>query len=92
VLFGLSAGFHGVLDDGLRTVRPLEFDLVDIRLPVRAVHGSLDDLEPLANLERAAARLGDVVLLSLQGMGHFGPWLWPDLILGLIASEPGEAT
>jgi pimeloyl-ACP methyl ester carboxylesterase len=90
VAAGLGAGFHGVLDDGLRTVRPLEVDPGDVRCPVRAVHGTADDLEPFANLERLAARLDDVVVLALHGMGHFGPWVWPDLILGLVAREPGE--
>lgn len=89
--FGLGAGFRGVLDDGLRTIRPLEVDLADVRCPVRAVHGTADDLEPFANLERLAGRLDDVVVMALQGMGHFGPWVWPDLILGLVAREHGEA-
>jgi pimeloyl-ACP methyl ester carboxylesterase len=91
VAFGLTAGFHGVLDDGLRTIRPLEVDLADVRCPVRAVHGTRDDLEPIANLERLAAHLEDVVVIALEEMGHFGPWVWPDVILGLVAPEPGEA-
>lgn len=87
VEFGLAAGSAGYLEDGLRTLRPLEFDLHEIRCAVRAVHGTADDLEPFANLERLAAQLEDVVILALQDMGHFGPWLWPDLILSLLDSE-----
>ena len=82
--FGLAPGSEGYLQDGLRTVRPLEFDPADVRCPVRAVHGSIDDLEPLANLERLAAQLSDVQLVVLPGLGHFGPWLWPDLFGALL--------
>ena len=87
VAFGLAAGHAGLLEDGLRTVSPLEFDLSDVRCPVRAIHGTIDDLEPYANLERAAARLTDCVVLTLPGMGHFGPWLWPDSIFGLVSGH-----
>lgn len=88
VEFGLVGGSAGYLEDGLRTLQPLEFDVSQVRCPVRAVHGTADDLEPFANLERLAAQLDDAVILALQGMGHFGPWLWPDLILSLLEPEP----
>jgi len=87
VEFGLAGGPAGYLEDGLRTLRPLEFDLHDVRCAVRAIHGTADDLEPFANLERLAAQLDDVVILALQGLGHFGPWLWPDLVLSLLDPE-----
>ena len=87
IAFGLAPGHRGMLDDGMRTVRPLEFDLSDVRCPVRAIHGTIDDLEPYANLERAAALLADCVVIALPGMGHFGPWLWPDALLGLLAGH-----
>jgi pimeloyl-ACP methyl ester carboxylesterase len=85
--FGLSAGHVGLLEDGLRTVRPLEFDLTQVRCPVRAIHGTLDDLEPYSNLQRLVARLTDSAIVALPGMGHFGPWLWPDSILGLLSGD-----
>jgi pimeloyl-ACP methyl ester carboxylesterase len=85
--FGLAPGHRGLLDDGMRTVRPLEFELSSVRCPVRAVHGTIDDLEPYANLERAASQLPDCVVMTLPGMGHFGPWLWPDSIFGLLAGH-----
>ena len=66
---------------------PLDFDLADVRCPVRAIHGTIDDLEPYANLERLQARLADCVLVALPGMGHFGPWLWPDAIFGLLTGD-----
>jgi pimeloyl-ACP methyl ester carboxylesterase len=87
VAFGLSAGHTGYLEDGLRTVQPLEFELSDVRCPVRAVHGTIDDLEPYANLERAAAQLRDCVVVALPGMGHFAPWLWPDMLFALLSGH-----
>lgn len=87
VTFGLAAGHVGLLEDGLRTVSPLEFDLADVRCPVRAIHGTIDDLEPYANLERLAAQLADCAVVALPGMGHFGPWLWPDSIMGLVSGD-----
>jgi pimeloyl-ACP methyl ester carboxylesterase len=87
IAFGLSAGHSGLLEDGLRTVLPLEVDLSQVSCPVRAVHGTSDDLEPYANLERAAAQLSDCVLIALPGMGHFAPWLWPEAVLGLLSGH-----
>jgi pimeloyl-ACP methyl ester carboxylesterase len=87
VRFGLAAGHRGLLDDGLRTVSPLEFKLSDVRCPVRAIHGTIDNLEPYANLERAAAQLADCVVFALPGLGHFGPWLWPDSVFGLLTGH-----
>jgi pimeloyl-ACP methyl ester carboxylesterase len=87
VSFGLAAGHLGLLEDGLRTVSPLEFELSDVRCPVRAIHGMIDDLEPYANLQRAAAHLTDCVVVALPGMGHFGPWLWPDSLFGLVSGH-----
>lgn len=84
VAFGLGQGHVGLMEDGLRTLRPLEFQLSDVRCPVRAMHGTLDDLEPYANLERLSEQLGDCVVVALPGMGHFGPWLWPDSVFGLL--------
>jgi pimeloyl-ACP methyl ester carboxylesterase len=85
--FGLAPGGEGMLADGLRTVRPLEIDPADVRCPVRAVHGTRDDLEPYANLQRLAALLPDVHVLTLDGLGHFAPWLWPDLWAALVVGD-----
>jgi pimeloyl-ACP methyl ester carboxylesterase len=68
-------------------VSPLEFELSDVRCPVRAIHGTIDDLEPYANLERAAERLTDCAIVALPGRGHFGPFLWPDSIFGLLSGQ-----
>lgn len=85
--FGLSTGHAGYYEDAVRTMRPLEVDLADVRCPVRIMHGSLDDWEPIINTRRLAARLHDVALLELHGLGHFGPWLWPDSVLGLLTGR-----
>ncbi len=87
LVFGLSAGHVGMMEDGLRTVRPLEFELSEVRCPVRAIHGTMDDLEPYANLERLADQLPDCAVLALPGFGHFGPWLWPDSFFGLLSGD-----
>lgn len=85
--FGLSAGHEGYLQDGLRTLRVLEFDLDDVRCPVRAIHGTEDVWEPYVNLQRLAARLDDIAVLALPGLGHFGAWLWPEVVLALLSPE-----
>ena len=87
VAHGASSGHRGYLDDGLRTIRPLEVDLGAVTCPVRALHGEDDDLEPYANLQRLVPRLRDVAVLALPGMGHFGPWVWPGLPFALIAGD-----
>jgi pimeloyl-ACP methyl ester carboxylesterase len=84
---GASGGHRGYLEDGLRTIRPLEVDLASITCPVRAVHGEDDDLEPYANLQRLVPSLSDVAVVSLPGMGHFGPWVWRSLPFALIAGD-----
>ena len=68
-------------------MRPFEVDLTSIRCPVRAVHGSLDDWEPLANLERVLAAVLDAQLFRLEGLNHFGPLLYPDLLVSLCVSD-----
>jgi pimeloyl-ACP methyl ester carboxylesterase len=87
VAFGLAPGHVGMLEDGLRTVNPLEFELSEVRCPVRAIHGTIDDLEPYANLQRASSHLADCVVIALPGLGHFGPWLWPDSFFGLLSGH-----
>jgi pimeloyl-ACP methyl ester carboxylesterase len=77
--FGVSGGHLGVLEDGLRTLRPLEVDLADVRCRVLAIHGDRDDLEPYSNLQRLLPQLHDARTVLLPGFGHLAPWVWPDL-------------
>ena len=80
-------GHRGELDDGLRTVAPLEIDLRSVTMPVRALHGDRDDLEPYANLQRLASRLPDIEIVRFEGMSHFGPLAWPGVITAMIAAD-----
>jgi pimeloyl-ACP methyl ester carboxylesterase len=76
-------GAEGYLEDALSSVRPFEVDPASVTCPVRAVHGDRDDWEPLPNLRRILAQLHDAQLFVLEGMNHFGPLLYPDLVIGL---------
>ena len=84
---GVRTSIEGYLEDGLSVVRPFEVDLAAVRAPVRAVHGSADDWEPLANLRRTLAALADAQLFVLDGLNHFGPLLYPDLIVSLAVGD-----
>jgi len=84
---GVRASIEGYLEDGLSVVRPLEVDVTSVRAPVRAVHGSIDDWEPLDNLRRTLAGLADVQLFVLDGLNHFGPLLYPDLLVSLAVGD-----
>jgi pimeloyl-ACP methyl ester carboxylesterase len=80
-------GHRGEFDDGLRTVSALEVDLRSVTVPVRALHGAGDDLEPYANLERLVSMLPDLKIVRFEGMSHFGPWVWPGMITAMIAAD-----
>lgn len=84
---GMRPGIEGYLEDGLSCVRPFEFDLSAVRCPVRAVHGSEDDWEPLANLQRVLAQIADVQLFVLDGLNHLGPLLYSDLLISLCVGD-----
>lgn len=80
---GVRPGWEGLLDDGLACVKPFDVDVTSIRCPVRAVHGSADDWEPLPNLVRVLEQISDTQLFVLDGLNHFGPLLYPDLLVSL---------
>lgn len=80
---GLRVSVEGFLDDMLAWPNPFEVDLRNVRCPVRAVHGTADDWEPLTNLQRVLPLMNDTQLLLLDGLNHFGPLLHPELVLGL---------
>lgn len=84
---GVRASIEGFLDDGLSSVRPFEVDVSTVRCPVRAVHGSIDDWEPLANLRRSLAAVPDTQLVVLDGLNHLGPQLYPDLVVSLCVGD-----
>jgi pimeloyl-ACP methyl ester carboxylesterase len=80
---GVRPGWEGILEDGLVCVKPFDVDVTSTRCPVRAVHGSVDDWEPLPNLVRVLEKIGDTQLFVLDGLNHFGPLLYPDLLVSL---------
>ena len=86
---GFRPGIEGHIDDFLMSVRPFDVDVSTIRCPVRAVHGSADEWEPLPNLTRFLASIADTQLIVLDGLGHFGPHLYPDLLVALATGAAG---
>jgi pimeloyl-ACP methyl ester carboxylesterase len=81
---GLRKSGEGMLDDSLLSVRPFDIDVASIQCPVLAAHGSADDWEPLQNLSRVLALVPDHQLFVLEGLNHFGPLLYPDLMISLV--------
>ncbi len=49
---------------------PLDFDLDEVRMPVKVWHGTADTLVPIAQGRHLAARLPSAQLVELQGIGH----------------------
>lgn len=86
---GFRQGAEGHIDDCLTCVQPFDVDVSTIRCPVRAVHGSIDEWEPLPNLTRFLDSIDDTQLIVLDGMGHFGPHLYPDLLIALATGAAG---
>jgi pimeloyl-ACP methyl ester carboxylesterase len=84
---GLGARVDGFLDDLLTWPHAFEVDPGHVECPVRAIHGTGDDWEPLPNLRRIMPSFRDAQLVLLEGLNHLGPLLYPDLILGMVASD-----
>jgi pimeloyl-ACP methyl ester carboxylesterase len=80
---GVRPGGEGLLEDGLVCIKPFDVEITTVRCPVRAVHGSADDWEPLPNLVRVLEQITDTQLFVLDGLSHFGPLLYPDLLMSL---------
>ncbi len=66
---------------------PLDFELDAVTCPVRAIHGTHDNLEPISNVRRLIPLLADAQLFAIDGVNHFGPWIWPDMVASLIVGE-----
>jgi pimeloyl-ACP methyl ester carboxylesterase len=84
---GLRRSSDGLLDDLLAWPTPLEVSLSDVRCPVRAIHGSADDWEPIANLRRFLPMLSDAQLFVADGLNHLVPELFPRQVLTLAISD-----
>ena len=90
---GLRTGREGSLEDSLISVKPFDIDVQSIQCPVLAVHGSADGWEPLPNLRRILELVPDSQLIVLDGLSHFGPMMYPDLLISLTspdAEQPGR--
>lgn len=86
---GFRLGAEGHIEDSLTCVKPFDVDVSTIRCPVREVHGSHDDWEPLPNVTRFLDQIDDTQLIVLDGMSHFGPHLYPDLLVALATGAAG---
>lgn len=80
----LARSVDGFVDDLVLWPRAFEVDLTRITCPVRAVHGTVDDWEPISNLRRILDELPDAHLIELHGLSHLGPLLEPDTVFELL--------
>ena len=85
---GVTQSAEGLAQDALMSVQPFEFSMDLVRCPVFAVHGERDDWEPLPNLLRFMTQWPKTQLITLHGMSHLGPLLFPDLLMTLAAHPP----
>lgn len=85
---GFRISAEGYIDDGLIMVTPFEIDPAVITCPVRAIHGTIDDWEPVANLRRILIGMQDAQVFALEGMNHFGSIMYPDLLASLCIGDP----
>jgi pimeloyl-ACP methyl ester carboxylesterase len=58
--------------------------LSDVKCPVVAILGDRDDLEPYANVQRLLPQLPQARSVVMPGLGHFAPWVWPELPLAIL--------
>jgi len=80
---GVQGSAEGLVADLLAWTQPYEVTMSDVGCPVIAVHGVIDDWEPLTNLRRILDLASDVELITLEGRNHLGPLLLPDLLVSL---------
>jgi pimeloyl-ACP methyl ester carboxylesterase len=80
---GLRVRVDGALDELLTWPTPFEVDLGAIRCPVVAFHGTHDDWAPLPNLRRILDHLSNAQLITAEGLNHFAPSLYPELVFAL---------
>lgn len=66
----LASGPAPLVDDDLAYVRDWGFDLGDIRVPVRLVHGGLDRMVPASHAEELARRIPHAVVDRALDDGH----------------------
>lgn len=81
---GLRRCVDGALDDLLLWPTPFEVDVADVRCPVTAFHGTVDDWEPMPNLRRVLDRLPNAQIIAAEGLNHFATELYPAAVLALV--------
>lgn len=86
---GVRASSEGVIDDLLAWPYPFEVDPARVRCPTIAIHGTEDDWEPLANLQRILPRIPGAELWLCHGRNHFGPLLHRRALLALLCADEG---
>jgi pimeloyl-ACP methyl ester carboxylesterase len=84
VVEGLRSSAEGLVADLVTWPHPFEINVADVGCPIAAVHGQIDDWEPLANLRRILGLVSDVDLIVLEDRNHLGPLLLPDLLMSLL--------
>jgi pimeloyl-ACP methyl ester carboxylesterase len=66
-------GAKAVAVDYACHARDWDFDLADVEVPARVVHGDADDAVPLAVAEYVAGELPDAELTVYENAGHYRP-------------------
>jgi pimeloyl-ACP methyl ester carboxylesterase len=80
---GFAQGIEGAIDDLLSWPVPLEVDPAEVRCPVLAVHGTVDDWEPITNLRRILAQVPQARVIEVEGRSHLAPELDGERTLSL---------
>ena len=88
---GFRESAEGYIQDALMQVMPLS--LIRHPSPVRsAIHGTDDDWERIANLQRVVCSMPDVQVVALEGLNHFGSIMFPDLAASLCLGTLGRGS
>ena len=80
-------GLEGSVEDSLTCAKPFDVDVTTIRCLVAAIHGTDDTVCPLPNLRRVLATIETTELILLDGLNHIGPFLYPDVLISLVAAR-----
>jgi pimeloyl-ACP methyl ester carboxylesterase len=89
VVDAVAQGLGGLEHDIALQVTPPDFELGDVRCPVRLWYGSLDRSAPPAFGRWLAARLADATLDIVDGAGHcFVLPRWEQIVRATAAAPP----
>lgn len=75
----ISNGMDGMVQDYHVIAKPLGFDLKQLKVPVLAIHGDCDQVNPIAGARALVAALPNATLQEIRDFGHafpFGEWDW----------------